>query len=80
MRFLITMNMPSYSNNLVHQMIVEHESKTLDEFVMALCNEDFIIVEEFYKNPADGVSYSRGNVALNHRFVGKIKILNNASQ
>ena len=78
MRFLVTMNMPSYSNNLVHQMIVEHKAKSLDEFVDALANEDFIIVEEFYRNPQDGASYSRGFVALNHRYVGKIKTILNA--
>jgi hypothetical protein len=75
MRFLVTMNMPSYSNNLVHQMIVEHKSKSLDEFVDALANEDFVIVEEFYRNPHDNNSYSRGHVALNHRFVGKVKVI-----
>lgn len=75
MRFLVTMNMPSYSNNLVHQMTVEHEAKTLDEFVGLLMRDDFIIVEELYKNPNDGSYYSRGHVALNHQCIGKIKVL-----
>lgn len=75
MRFLVTMNMPSYNNNLVHQMMVEHSSKSLEEFVSLLMNEDFVIVEEFYRNPTDGVSYSRGHVALNHRYIGKIKAI-----
>ena len=74
MRFLVTMNMPSYTNNLVHQMAVEHASGSLKEFIDVLSSEDFIIVEEFYKNPNDGVAYSRGFVALNHRYVGKIKV------
>jgi len=75
MRFLVTMNMPSYSGNLVHQMTVEHSAETLDEFVGLLMRDDFIIVEELYKNPNDGSYYSRGNVALNHQYVGKIKAL-----
>lgn len=74
MRFLVTMNMPSYSGNLVHQMTVEHEAETLEEFISLLMREDFIIVEELYKNPHDGSHYSRGPVALNHQYVGKIKV------
>ena len=61
-------------------MIVEHKSKNLDEFVDALANEDFVVVEEFYRNPQDGESYSRGMVALNHRHVGKVKVLNHARE
>lgn len=75
MRFLVTMNMPSYSGNLVHQMTVEHKASSLDEFIKLLMRDDFIVVEELYKNPNDGSYYSRGNVALNHQYVGKIKVL-----
>lgn len=56
-------------------MTVEHESENLQEFVEILMRDDFIIVEEFYKNPHDGAAYSRGNVALNHRYIGKIKVI-----
>lgn len=73
MRFLVTMNMPSYSGNQVHQMIVDHSSNGLEEFVEALTRNDFVIVEEFYKvNNSDDYN-SRGFVVLNHRYVGKIK-------
>ena len=73
MKFLVTMNMPSYSGNQVHQMIVDHNSNGLEEFVEALTRNDFVIVEEFYKvNNSDDYS-SRGLVVLNHRYVGKIK-------
>lgn len=75
MRFLITMNMPSYSGNLVHQMNVEHQSKSLEEFVEALSKEDFVVVEEFYRDPQTGADNSRGMTAINHRYVGKIKTL-----
>jgi len=70
------MNMPSYSGNLVHQMNVEHKAKSLEEFVDALSKEDFVVVEEFYRDPQTGSDNSRGMTAINHRYVGKIKIIN----
>lgn len=74
MRFLVTMNMPSYSGNLVHQINVEHaESNSLEDFVEALTKDDFVIVEEFYRDPKAHADYSRGEMAINHRYVGKIK-------
>ena len=77
MRFLVTMNMPSYNGHLVHQMQVEHKASTsLEDFVNALNNNDYVIVEEFYKDRIDAEYYSRGHVALNHRYVGKEKIFN----
>lgn len=77
MRFLITMNMPSYTGHAVHQMHVEHSaSKSLEDFVDALNTNDYVIVEEFYKDRSDADYYSRGNVAINHRYVGKIKVFN----
>lgn len=77
MRFLLTLNMPSASGNLVHQMNAEYPVNSIEEFVDALTNNDFVVVEEFYKDPTKNTDYSRGHVAINHRFVGKIKILNN---
>lgn len=77
MRFLVTMNMPSYSGNLVHQMIVDHNANSLEEFTAILKEEDFIIVEEMYKNPNDGSYYSRGDILLNHQYIGKVKVFNN---
>lgn len=75
MRFLITMNMPSSSGNLVHQMHVLHSAQTLDEFVTELSNKDFVIVEEFYKLPTG--YESRGEIAINYRNVGKVKMISN---
>lgn len=77
MRFLCTLNMPSFNNNLVHQVNVEHtESNSLEEFVEALTSNDFVIVDEYYRDPNTGTENNRGKLALNHRFVGKIKIMN----
>jgi len=75
MRFLLTLNMPSYSGNSVHQVNAEYPAQSLDALVEALSTNDFIIVEEFYKDRVDGEYYSRGPVAINHRYVGKIKVL-----
>ena len=60
MRFLVTMNMPSYNGHLVHQMQVEHKASTsLEDFVNALNNNDYVIVEEFYKDRIDAEYYSQ---------------------
>jgi len=52
MRFLVTMNMPSFNNNLVHQVNVEHaNSNSLEDLLLALTVNDFVLVEEFYQDP-----------------------------
>lgn len=80
MRFLVTMNMPSFNNNLVHQVNVEHaESSSLEDFVTALTNNDFVLVEEFYRDQQTGTEHSRGQLALNYRFIGKVKVMNGES-
>ncbi len=76
MKFLITMNMPSSNGNLVHQLHVLHPSKTLVEFVSKLCQNDFVIVEEFYKR--DTGYESRGEIAINCNHVGKVKLITGA--
>lgn len=81
MRFLLTMNMPvrqpdnGMAAHLVHQMNVEHrDSHSLQDFVNALGQRDFVIVEEFYRDPQTGSYYSRGHVAINYMHIGKVKI------
>jgi len=73
-KFLITMHMPSSSNNLVHQLHVSHPAKNLEEFVSELCKSDFVIVEEFYKR--DTGYESRGDIAISYRHIGKVKVIN----
>ena len=80
MRFRVTMNRPSFNNNLVHQVNVEHaSSNSLEDFITALTENDFVLVEEFYRDPQTGSDNSRGQLALNYRFVGKIKVMNGES-
>lgn len=73
MKFTITMNMPSYQGNLVHQLVVEHPSSSLEQFVGELSSNDFVIVEEFYRDGKNGSSYRQGKLALNYQHIGKIK-------
>jgi len=72
MRFLITMNMPSKSGNPVHQIVAEYPVSSLEELNDDLATNDFIEIEEFYKNNNDEY-YSTGKVLLNHRYIGKVK-------
>jgi len=76
-KFLITMNMPSSNGNLVHQLHVLHPSNTLVEFVVKLCQNDFVIVEEFYKRETG--YESRGEIAINSNHVGKVKLITGAN-
>lgn len=79
MRFQITMNMPSRSGNSVHQVIADHPSGSLFEFIQLLNEADFIVVDEVYKDNEGGRSsnyYPVGSLGINSRYVGKVKVLN----
>jgi hypothetical protein len=76
MRFLITMNMPSSSGNLVHQMHVLHPAESLEAFIEELSSRDFVIVEEYYKRETG--YENRGPIAISYSHIGKIKMLNGA--
>ena len=74
MRFLFTMNMQSRSGNPTHQVIGEVLGiQSLDDMLDMLLNQDFITVEEFYRQPEGGY-YSRGNTILNTAHIGKVKV------
>lgn len=75
MRFQITMNMPSKSGNAVHQVIGEYPASSLEDFVDAMSQEDFIVVDEIYKDNQTGSLFSNGLVALNPLFIGKVKVM-----
>jgi hypothetical protein len=73
-RFFFTMNMQSRSGNPTHQVIGEvAEARNLDELLGMLEAQEFLLVEEFYKNPEGGY-YSRGRTLLNTMHIGKVKI------
>jgi hypothetical protein len=77
-RFLVTMNMPSYNGNAVHQMHVEHPAKTLEDFIKSLQDNDFVIVEEYYKIRESNGYESRGKIAISYRHIGKVKLMQGA--
>lgn len=80
MKFILTMNMPVRIKDrvnpqqLVHQVIAEHPAKSVDELAELLNKQDFITVEEFYKDNGD--YFSVGKTVLNQRHIGKIKAAN----
>jgi hypothetical protein len=80
MRFVITMNMPANSGNLIHQVMCEYPANSIEDFCKALEQNDFLIVDELYKNSKNvgyGMDpyYCVGKTAINHLHVGKIKEL-----
>lgn len=72
-KFFFTMNMQSRSGNPTHQVIGEvRDIYTLDEMVSLMQDQDFVIVEEFYKKPEGGY-YSQGETILNTMHIGKVR-------
>lgn len=81
MKFIITMNMPvrlkdrNAQQQFVHQIIAEHPAKTIEDIEHVLNQQDFIIVEEFYRDET-GSFFSVGKTILNQRHIGKVKLAN----
>ena len=69
------MNMPSKSGHQVHQVIGEYPANSLEDFVLAMSEEDFIVVDEIYRDNQTGGHFSNGMVALNPLFIGKVKVM-----
>lgn len=72
-RFSFTMNMPAKNGNSVHQVVADHAAVSLDEIKYALAENDFLNVEEMYRD-LNGDYYSKGRILLNYRHIGKVKI------
>ena len=73
MRFLVTLNMPSRKGELVHQVVCEYPVSSIDGFLDAINDADFILVEEFYRKPDNAGFYSVGMMVLNTMHIGKVK-------
>jgi hypothetical protein len=72
------MNMPTKNGNQIHQIIGEHPVASLSDLLKELQEKDFVLVEEFYRDndaAGNGIYYSVGETAINHRFIGKIKVM-----
>jgi hypothetical protein len=74
------MNMPVKSGAPIHQIMCEHpQAKTVEEFIYVLGQNDFIIVDEYYKDNNSSLYYNAGKIALNYRYIGKIKVVGDNS-
>ncbi len=74
MRFLLTLNMPSAQGFLVHQLTVEHKSKTLNDFCDYMNDNQFIIVDLLYRHKSEGsntIWSEKGEIVLNTECIGK---------
>jgi len=74
MRFLITLNMPSRKGELVHQVVCEHQSGSMEEFLEALQENDFLLVQEFYRKADSFGFFPVGPMILNTMHIGKVKL------
>ena len=74
MMFEIIMNMPvRAANTLVHRIICSYPVESIGDLVDDLNNTDFIVVDEWYPSEQTGQYTNHGPIALNRRYVGKIK-------
>lgn len=77
MRFLITMNMPSTSGNLVHHVTMDvEEAESCEAFCDMMNSEEFIMGRQWYrrKNYDDSIFWEdRGMTILNTSHIGKVQ-------
>jgi hypothetical protein len=73
MRFEIIMNMGTRNGEPVHRLVVEYPCTGVIDFLNQTIDDDFIVVEEFFPDPVTKAYKNHGLVALNRRYVGKIK-------
>ena len=76
MRFLLTMHMPSANGNPVHQLTVESESNSCEEFLDELNDNEFVLVNLLYKyNSVSGETSweDKGQIILNTSVIGKVQ-------
>jgi len=78
MKLLVTMNMPSAQEYLVHQLTVETEFDSLDKFLKLLNEEIFVLVRLYYKRKnfmtGELIWEDRGDIILNTAHIGKVQI------
>lgn len=72
MRFLVTMNMGSGSNNLVHQFVFDHKSESLEKFCSYLNEKNFILVTHYYWDKEKRGLRNMGQMIINVEHMGKV--------
>lgn len=76
MKYLVTMNMPSARDYLVHQLTVEHPAETCAEFCKSLNQYEFILCRLLYRQRGirgETVWIDRGDLVINTAHVGKVQ-------
>ena len=79
MRLKITLNMPSKSDNPVHQILCTHPCESIEDFLSTLVDDGFVVVTEYYLNgreqgkPTTG--YSKGPLGITYEVGLKVKEL-----
>lgn len=74
MRYKITLNMPSRRGAVVHQILCEHASRDLHDFMETWSDDGFIIVNELY-NQDDGSLKINGEIALTYEIGAKVSYM-----
>ena len=75
MRFLFTLNMPSFKGSLVHQVIADYDVDSEEAMKVVLEDNAFIVVDQFYNmNDKGGDEQDwqyRGKLILGTGIIGK---------
>ena len=77
MKFLVTLNMPTYDGNLTHQLTLELDAvNSLKDFYNLLNEDEFIIGNHWFrkKNMYTQKSewHDRGHIIINTAHIGKV--------
>jgi|GEM_PF-2384728 len=79
MRLKITLNMPSKSDNPVHQILCSYPCETLEEFLEDLVDKGFVIVTEYWldnsRSEKTRQASSRGQLGITYEVGLKVKEL-----
>jgi len=76
MRFVFTLNMPSFKNNLVQQIIGDYPAGSFEAMVDALNEKEFICIAQFYHvvhRNGDREWQYKGPIILNTFHIGKVQ-------
>jgi hypothetical protein len=72
MRFLVTMNMGSGNNNLVHQFVFDHESESMSALLEYINDNSFILVTHYYWDKERRGLRNMGRMVINTYHMGKV--------
>lgn len=76
MKLLMTMNMPSASGYMVHQITVDTDCQTLRDFYRLMNEQEFVFCRLFYRmqNPFGETEWEdKGDMIINTAHIGKVQ-------